>query len=152
MSTHSSPPAPSSWPMAQALGQVAGVGIDMVQVSRIAHSYQRFGNAFVQRILHPLERPQFYRRHAAHAERGMRYLASRFAAKEALAKAVGLGIRGPLGWQQMAVCRHEGGGVSWQFFAPFDTWFAQRFSQAHLSLSDQADYALAIVVLNATKE
>src|SRR5258708_19138764 len=83
---------------------ILGVGIDIIEVARIASSYERFGDRFLTRILHPNE-----------IGYGLSYkvpapfLAARFAAKEAISKAFGTGIGAQLGWQDMEVERKESG-------------------------------------------
>src|SRR5712664_258931 len=81
-----------------------GVGIDIIEVARIQSSYERFGERFINRILHPKE-ISYCLSHKAPAP----FLAVRFAAKEAISKAFGTGIGAQLGWQDMEVGRKESG-------------------------------------------
>jgi len=83
---------------------ILGVGIDIIEVARIAASYERFGERFLNRILHPNE-IAYCLSHKAPAP----FLAARFAAKEAISKAFGTGIGAELGWQDMEVGRKESG-------------------------------------------
>src|SRR3989440_4378817 len=83
---------------------ILGIGIDIIEVGRIAASYERFGDRFLKRILHPGE-ISYCLSHKAPAP----FLAARFAAKEAISKAFGTGIGAELGWQDMEVCRKESG-------------------------------------------
>src|SRR6185295_4723298 len=83
---------------------ILGVGIDIIEVARIAASYERFGERFLNRILHPNE-IAYCLSHKAPAP----FLAARFAAKEAISKAFGTGIGADLGWQDMEVGRKESG-------------------------------------------
>src|SRR5690625_5785202 len=75
---------------------IGGIGTDITYISRIESTYERFGQKFVRRILGPQEQQVFMRRWQRHHQRGMRYLATRFAAKEAFSKAIGLGMRMPM--------------------------------------------------------
>jgi holo-[acyl-carrier protein] synthase len=83
---------------------ILGVGIDIIEVARIRSSYERFGERFLNRILHPNE-IAYCLSHKVPAP----FLAARFAAKEAISKAFGTGIGAQLGWQDMEVGRKESG-------------------------------------------
>src|SRR5271157_1726603 len=83
---------------------ILGTGIDIIEVARIAASFERFGERFVNRILLPDE-IAYCRSHKTPAP----FLAVRFAAKEAVSKAFGTGIGAQLGWQDMEVDHKESG-------------------------------------------
>src|SRR6266704_4656407 len=83
---------------------IIGIGIDIIEVARIQASYERFGERFLKRILHPNE-ISYCLSHKAPGP----FLAARFAAKEAISKAFGTGIGAQLGWQDMEVGRKESG-------------------------------------------
>jgi holo-[acyl-carrier protein] synthase len=83
---------------------ILGIGIDIIEVARIASSYERFGDRFLNRILHPNEISYCL----SHKTPGP-FLAARFAAKEAISKAFGTGIGAQLGWQDMEICRKDSG-------------------------------------------
>jgi holo-[acyl-carrier protein] synthase len=83
---------------------ILGLGIDIIEVARIQASYERFGERFLNRILHPNEIGYCL----SHKVPGP-FLAARFAAKEAISKAFGTGIGAQLGWQDMEVGRRESG-------------------------------------------
>jgi holo-[acyl-carrier protein] synthase len=83
---------------------ILGVGIDLIEVERIKASYERFGERFVNRILHPAEIAYCL----SHKEPAP-FLAARFAAKEAISKAFGTGIGAQLGWLDLEVGRRESG-------------------------------------------
>ncbi len=83
---------------------ILGIGIDIIEVTRIAASYERFGDRFLKRILHPDE-ITYCLSHKAPAP----FLAARFAAKEAISKAFGTGIGAELGWHDMEVGRKNSG-------------------------------------------
>src|SRR5712675_3614941 len=83
---------------------ILGIGIDIIEVSRIQSSYERFGERFLKRILHSNE-ISYCLSHKAPAP----FLAARFAAKEAVSKAFGTGIGAQLGWQDIEVGRKESG-------------------------------------------
>ena len=81
-----------------------GIGIDIIEVARIRGSYEKFGERFLNRILHPNEISYCL----SHRDPGP-FLAARFAAKEAISKAFGTGIGAQLGWQDMEVARKPTG-------------------------------------------
>ncbi len=83
---------------------ILGVGIDIIEVARIASSLEKFGERFGQRILLPDEMAYcLSHRHPAP------FVAARFAAKEAISKAFGTGIGAALGWRDMEIRRKESG-------------------------------------------
>ena len=122
-----------------------GTGIDIIEVTRIATSYEKFGERFVNRILLPDE-IAYCRSHKNPAP----FLAARFAAKEAISKAFGTGIGAALGWQDLEIRRKESGepyvvlhGKGEQLFA------ARNAKRLFISLSHTANYAAAMAVLEA---
>lgn len=122
---------------------ILGVGTDLCDVGRISAALERFGERFAQRILvaPELERLRSHTRPAS-------YLAKRFAAKEALSKALGTGIRAPVNWHNIEIRNAPSGRP---FIQPSPE--LQRFLQArgirtvHLSLTDERAMACAFVVL-----
>ena len=128
-----------------------GIGLDICRIDRIQAAYSRHGLRFAQRILTAPELAVFAQRREANAERGVAYLASRFAAKEALSKALGTGIRGRFGWQSCAVANDALGKPYWEYAADFAAWLAAEHLQAHLSISDEVDLVAAFCVVEQLK-
>lgn len=126
---------------------IAGIGTDIIYISRIRAAYERFGLRFVQRILGPQEQQVFARRHQRDPERGMRYLATRFAAKEAFSKAVGLGMRMPMAWSRMQVLNAPSGKPQVVLADTLQPWYDQRFGVAHVTLTDESDLVMAFVIV-----
>lgn len=118
---------------------IAGVGIDMVDSRRIADALARFGDRFIQRILVDAElRP------GLEGDRLTAYLARQFAAKEAISKALGTGMRQGIHFRNLVVTRDTLGAPR----VSLEDEAAQRaaaigISQVHLSISDEAPYAIA---------
>jgi holo-[acyl-carrier protein] synthase len=83
---------------------ILGIGIDIIEVARVQASFEKFGDRFTNRILHPNEVSYCL----SHRVPGP-FLAARFAAKEAISKAFGTGIGAQLGWHDMEVGRKESG-------------------------------------------
>ena len=122
---------------------ILGTGIDIIEVARIAASYEKFGERFVNRILLPDEIAYCFT-HKNPAP----FLAARFAAKEAVSKAFGTGIGAALGWRDMEIQRRESGepfvvlhGKGAELFS------ARRARQLRISLSHTEHYAAATAVL-----
>ena len=122
---------------------IVGIGTDICSIDRIAKSLERFGERFVKRILTPAERTRFERTRdkAGH-------LAKRFAAKEAFAKAIGTGIHAPFTWHSITVTRNAKGKPGVEPSAPMKAHLAKLgVTCCHISLSDDAGMAIALVVL-----
>lgn len=122
---------------------IYGIGTDIVEVSRIEASLARFGEAFAQRILTAQEWPGF-----AESQTRARFLAKRFAAKEAFSKALGTGLRAPVTLQAIGVAHDELGKPMFQLSPELQAMLDQRgISRTHLSISDEKALAVAFVVL-----
>lgn len=132
--------------VAAALG---GIGVDLLRVDRIGQVYARHGDRFARRILGPQEFEKFLLRHGRDPARGLRFLASRFAAKEAFSKAIGLGMRSPMTWSRMQTLNEPSGKPRVQLSEPLAGWYAQRFGAAHVSITDESDMVAAFVVVEA---
>ena len=122
---------------------ILGVGIDIIEVARIASSHEKFGERFVNRILHPDE-IAYCLSHKNPAP----FLAVRFSAKEAISKAFGTGISAQLGWQDMEIRRKESGEPFVVLHGKGKKLFQSRRAKRLLvSLSHTANYAAATAVL-----
>lgn len=122
---------------------IFGIGTDIVEVTRIAASIEEFGDAFAARILAESELESYQSSHIK-----ARFLAKRFAAKEAFSKALGTGLRAPATFQNIAVS-HDELGKPILILAPVLTSFiqAKNITQMHISISDEKNLAAAFVVL-----
>lgn len=122
---------------------IFGIGTDIVEVSRIEESLARFGEAFAQRVLTEREWLAFEQ-----LQTRARFLAKRFAAKEAFAKALGTGLRAPATFQQIGVGHDDLGKPVFDLGADLQIFLDQRGIRAcHLSISDEKALAVAFVVL-----
>lgn len=126
---------------------IAGIGTDLLRVDRIERVYARHGQRFVVRILGPDEQAVFQRRATRDPRRGIRYLATRFAAKEAFSKAIGLGMHLPMTWTRMQVLNLPGGRPDIRLSGPLADWYGERFGPAHVSLTDEHDMVAAFVII-----
>lgn len=122
---------------------ISGIGTDLVHIPRIAEMLNKYGDKAAQRILDQAEFEQFQKNQQPAA-----FLAKRFAAKEATAKALGTGFRDGLSLQHIAV-RNNALGKPELVFHDFAEQLidARHIRTAMLSLSDDGDYASAYVVL-----
>lgn len=122
---------------------IFGIGTDLVNLARIASLHERYGARFAQRILSEIEMVEF----ATHAQQA-RLLMKRFAAKEALAKATGMGLRHPVSMSQMTVVHDVQGKPGFEFGSELAAYFDQMgVTRHHLSISDERDSAVAFVIL-----
>ncbi|MCA1937916.1 MAG: holo-ACP synthase [Dechloromonas sp.] len=121
---------------------IVGIGTDIVAVARLRGMWERHGDKALDKLLAPDEREDFARA----ADKG-RFLAKRFAAKEAFAKAFGTGVRPPVLLPAIAVSHDEQGKPVFNFHGQLADIVANRRLTAHLSISDEAEYAVAYVLL-----
>ena len=125
---------------------IAGIGTDLLKVSRIHEAFAARGMRFAQRILGARELKIFEQRFARHRERGLLFLATRFAAKEALSKAIGLGMHQPMSWRAAEFVNQASGKPEVVLNEPLASWCAQRGLSFHVSMTDEADMVCAFVV------
>jgi len=128
---------------------IAGIGTDIIYISRIQRAYERFGERFVVRILGEQERQVFARRYQRDPQRGLRFLATRFAAKEAFSKAIGLGMRMPMAWSRMQTLNAPSGKPMVVLSGDLKSWFETRFGTAHITLTDESDLVMAFAVIES---
>ena len=121
---------------------IEGIGMDIAQVARMAAALRRRPLRLPRRLLTAEERREFVRRGEC-----PRYLAARFAAKEALAKALGTGLRAPMRPGAVSVLNHPDGRPHFKMGGELARFLAARgVGACHLSLSHDGDYAAAMVV------
>lgn len=124
---------------------IRGIGVDLVSIPRIAEVLARHGERFARRILSPPEWSAFVA-----AERPERLLAKRFAAKEALAKALGTGLREPMGFQSVSIEHDALGKPALRVHGALQNYIEQRgIGAMHLSLSDEREATVAFVLLES---
>ena len=122
---------------------IYGIGTDIVEVARIEASIAQFGDEFAKRILADSEFAS-YEKSAIKP----RFLAKRFAAKEAFSKALGTGLRAPATFQNIAVGHNDLGKPILILAAALQAFLdSKNIKQAHISISDEKNLATAFVVL-----
>ena len=126
---------------------IYGLGTDICDVRRIRDSLERHGERFARKILSEGELSTWRARSARWPERGVRYLATRFSAKEAFSKAVGLGMRMPMTWRLCEIGKLASGQPVIVLHGVLKEWFDARGLSAHVSVTDETDYAASFVVV-----
>ncbi len=126
---------------------IFGTGIDLCDVRRIAAALERHGERFARKILSDTELQTYRARVQRWPERGPRFVATRFAAKEAFSKAIGLGMRMPMTWRSCEVSKAASGAPGIALHGELALWFEAQQLHAHLSLTDEGDMAAAFVVV-----
>lgn len=123
---------------------IYGIGTDIVATARIARLYERYGDAFAQKIL---SQPEWMEWMQSPPARPVSYLAKRFAAKEAFSKAVHTGLRSPVTLSNIAVLHDANGKPDFLCLPPLRKWLlARQIGAIHLSLSDENEKILAFAV------
>jgi holo-[acyl-carrier protein] synthase len=126
---------------------IYGIGTDICDVRRIRASMERHGERFAQKILSEDEYKTWQQRSARWPERGMRYLATRFSAKEAFSKAIGLGMRTPMTWRHCEIAKLPSGQPVIVLHGALKEWFGSRGLKAHITVTDESDYAASFCVV-----
>ena len=126
---------------------IYGIGTDICDIRRIKASLARHGERFAQKILSDAELATWRMRSQRWPERGLRYLATRFSAKEAFSKAIGLGMTMPMTWRLCEIGKLPSGQPTIVLPAPLKTWFEAKGLSAHVTVSDETDYAVTFCVV-----
>ena len=126
---------------------IVGIGTDICDIRRITSTLERRGDRFAERVLGEAELSVFQARRARTPARGVRFLATRFSAKEAFSKAIGLGIRSPMTWRACEILNEPSGKPFVQLSGALAEWFDARGWVAHVTVSDETDYAASFVVV-----
>ena len=126
---------------------IFGTGTDVCDLRHIAATLARKGDRFAEKVLGPGELKVFHFRRAKVEARGLAYLGTRFSAKEAFSKAIGLGLHMPMTWRSCEILNHPSGQPYVQLHGELASWFEARRLRAHVTLSDESDYAVSFVVV-----
>ncbi len=126
---------------------IYGIGTDVCDVRRIRTSLERHGERFAQKILSEGELAVWQQRTARWPERGLRYLATRFSAKESFSKAIGLGMRMPMTWRLCEVAKLPSGKPHIVLHGELKEWFEAQGLTAHITVTDETDYAASFCVV-----
>lgn len=126
---------------------IYGIGTDICDVRRIEATLARRGDRFAEKVLGADEMRVFEFRRAKVEARAIRYLATRFSAKEAFSKAIGLGLHMPMTWRDCEILNRPSGEPYIRLHRQLAEWFAARGLQAHVTVTDESDYAASFVVV-----
>jgi holo-[acyl-carrier-protein] synthase len=126
---------------------IYGIGTDICDVRRIRASLARHGDRFARKILSDAEFATWQARSARWPDRGIRYLATRFSAKEAFSKAIGLGMVMPMTWRLCEIGSLASGKPSIVLHGGLKDWFEGQGLSAHVSVTDETDYAASFCVI-----
>lgn len=121
---------------------IYGIGTDIVAVARLRGMWERHGDRVLEKLLAPREMQEF----AKAADKG-RFLAKRFAAKEAFGKALGTGVAAPATLHAVRVGHDALGKPLFEYTPELEAYLRERGLAAHLSLSDETDYVVAFAVI-----
>ena len=126
---------------------IHGIGTDICDIRRLRATLARRGDRFADKVLGPDELLTFHARRARVDARGVSYLATRFSAKEAFSKAIGLGMHMPMTWRACEILNRPGGAPYVRLHGALAQWFAAQGLRAHVTLTDETDYAASFVVV-----
>ncbi|MGZ8255483.1 MAG: holo-ACP synthase [Burkholderiaceae bacterium] len=125
---------------------IYGIGVDLIEIPRIEAAYARFGERFAQRILTERELDRYRARRARSDARGIAFLATRFAAKEAISKALGLGMRTPMTWRAVEVVNDPNGRPLAFASGELHAYMQRLRLRLHVSLTDERSMATAYAI------
>ena len=126
---------------------IYGVGADICGVRRIRATLARQGDRFAAKVLSDAEFAIWQARTARWPGRGLRYLATRFSAKEAFSKAVGLGMRMPMTWRLCEIAKLPSGQPHIVLHGGLKDWFDAQGLTVHVSVTDETDYAASFCIV-----
>lgn len=126
---------------------IYGIGTDICDVRRIRASLDKHGERFAAKVLSDAEFKTWKARSARWPERGVRYLATRFSAKEAFSKAIGLGMRMPMTWKLCEIANERSGKPIIMLHGGLKDWFEAKALTVHVTMTDETDYAASFCVV-----
>jgi holo-[acyl-carrier protein] synthase len=126
---------------------IYGIGTDICDIRRIKAALERSGERFALKVLSDAEFKVWKARSARWPERGVRYLATRFSAKEAFSKAIGLGMRIPMTWRLCEISKMASGKPEIILHGGLKEWFEEKGLTAHITVTDESDYAASFCVV-----
>ncbi len=124
---------------------IFGIGVDVLEAARIKKTLARFGEHFIERLLMPAERAQL-----ARTKRPERFIAMRFAAKEAIVKAMGTGFAHGVWIRDVGVVQNAWGKPEVAYSARGEKMRRKlKIGRGHVTLTDEAGLIVAVAVLEA---
>jgi holo-[acyl-carrier protein] synthase len=130
------------------MNMIIGLGLDLVEISRMEAAWRRFGRRFAERILHPLELDDL----PEQAQKAAEFLAGRFAAKEAAVKALGTGFAGAVSPHELRVRKRPAGQPEMIFLGPaLERMRELGADGSFLSITHSKTSAAAVLVLTGSR-
>jgi holo-[acyl-carrier protein] synthase len=126
---------------------VVGIGNDLLHIERMAKTYERTQGRIAQRILGQEEYQVFLARKTRNAKRGMAYLCTRFAAKEAFSKGIGLGMHYPMTWQSVQTLNETSGKPYLKYSGALAQFMQERGWSAQVTITDEIEMVSAVVIV-----
>lgn len=130
---------------------IYGIGTDICDIRRVRAIVERHGERFAAKVLCEAEFAVWQSRGLRWPERGLRYVATRFSAKEAFSKAIGLGIRMPMTWRHCEIATLSTGQPVIVLHGALKDWFDARSLKAHITVTDESDYAASFCVVEQSE-
>jgi len=127
---------------------IVGIGTDLLQMSRLQAAYERTQGRLAKRILGDEEYEVFQHRLSRNRKRGMAYLATRFAAKEAFSKAIGLGMHMPMSWRSLQTLNEPSGKPYTKYSGALLRFMEDKQWHAHVTVTDEQEMVMAFVVVS----
>ena len=126
---------------------IYGIGTDICDIRRIRDSLECHADRFSEQVLTAQELQVWRARSARWPERGVRYLATRFSAKEAFSKAVGMGMRMPMTWRNCEIANLPSGQPTIVLHGAMKQWMDEKGLKAHITVTDESEYAASFCVV-----
>ena len=130
---------------------VVGIGTDLLKLDRLTASYERTKGRLAERVLGEDEMKVFKHRLSRNHARGMAYLATRFAAKEAFSKAIGLGMHMPMTWRSLQTLNEPSGKPYLAYSGELAQFMAQKAWEGIVTITDERDMVCAFVVVQTSQ-
>jgi holo-[acyl-carrier protein] synthase len=126
---------------------IYGIGTDICDIRRIRATFERQGERFAEKILSDAELATWKLRKERLPERGVRFLATRFSAKEAFSKAIGMGMILPMSWRLCEISSLPSGKPVIKLHGGLKDWFEAQGLTAHITVTDETEYAASFCVV-----
>tara|TARA_A100000164_G_C21816615_1_gene728182 strand:+ start:738 stop:1148 length:411 start_codon:yes stop_codon:yes gene_type:complete len=126
---------------------IFGTGIDMIKLDRVSNVLNRYDTKFPKKILGLDELEKYYYYKKKDNNKSLSFLASRFAAKEAFSKALGLGIRAPMSWKNIQFLNNKLGAPKALIMGSLKKFMDKNTLVTEVSISDTKEYCIALIIL-----
>ncbi|AWD32308.1 Holo-[acyl-carrier-protein] synthase [Candidatus Kinetoplastibacterium sorsogonicusi] len=125
---------------------IVGLGIDIIDVRRVEFIYKKYGLNFCKKILGNNEYNEFMQRLNRNYLKSIKFIASRFSAKESFYKAIKIGMP-TLSWHNIQIMNTSIGAPIMKLNSQLNDWFNQRYGNIHISISDESQFVITCVVI-----